>query len=125
MKTGIGCAVLLCLMGSMAGAAASGNIAGSIESDPIDFDSFELWGDVDDDCVLSNMTEDRFSGRSSARWYRQEWLEVITKTYHYKHANKGCDCQVTNETYKSTEDHWAGADDNLDNVRYEPPPAHR
>jgi len=37
MKTGISCAVLLCLMGSMAGAAASGNIAGSIESDPIDF----------------------------------------------------------------------------------------
>ena len=36
MKTEIGCAVLLCLMGSMAGAAASGNIAGSIESDPID-----------------------------------------------------------------------------------------
>ena len=36
MKTGIGCAVLLYMMGSMAGAAASGNIAGSIESDPID-----------------------------------------------------------------------------------------
>jgi len=37
MKTGIGCATLLCLMGSMADAAASGNIAGSIESDPIDY----------------------------------------------------------------------------------------
>jgi hypothetical protein len=37
MKTEIGCAVLLCLMGGMAGAATSGNIARSIESDPIDF----------------------------------------------------------------------------------------
>jgi hypothetical protein len=37
MKTEIGCAVLLCLMGSMAGAATSGDIARSIESDPIDF----------------------------------------------------------------------------------------
>jgi hypothetical protein len=36
MKTEIGCAVLLCLMGTMAGAAANGNMAGSIESDPID-----------------------------------------------------------------------------------------
>jgi hypothetical protein len=42
MKTGIGCAVLLCLMGNMAGVAASGNIAGSIESDPIDLDPIDL-----------------------------------------------------------------------------------
>ena len=46
MKTGISCAVLLCLMGSMAGAAASGNIAGSIESDPIDFGGGLRWGSV-------------------------------------------------------------------------------
>jgi len=37
MKAKIGCAMLLCLMGYGAGAAESGNMGESIESDPIDF----------------------------------------------------------------------------------------
>ncbi len=38
MKTGIACAMLSCLMGNVAEAAAEGRISGSIESDPIDDD---------------------------------------------------------------------------------------
>jgi len=45
MKAKIGCAMLLCLMGYGAGAAESGNMGESIESDPIDFQVDDGGGD--------------------------------------------------------------------------------
>jgi len=75
------------------------------------------WGEVDDDCDFYQMTESRFSGRP--KWYAfwvTQWLEVNLRLYHYK-KSCGKECAYKHVRFDTKEEHWAGADPSMDNLR--------
>jgi len=82
------------------------------------------WGEVDDDCEFDRMTESRFSGMGSAKPYafwdpgwRSQWLEVNLRLYYYKKSGCNADCTYKHVRFDIKEDHWAGADPNMNNLR--------
>jgi RHS repeat-associated protein len=103
---------------SMLGGDKQQNPGNTPENNAHEIYSSTEYGEVDDDCVLDQTTEQRYSGMGKWWQFRMQWLEVHLTLYSYKHTNCSAKCVPKNLRFVMKDTKWAGADDSWENLEY-------